>query len=72
MSTPLTYHRYTGADPPLTEEALNVTGDAVLQKLVPGLAPNATDGVTVNPGLTLIVVGADVLAQPKLFVITTR
>ena len=48
-----------------------MSGIDVTQSMVPGFAVIVTDGTTIVPLVTVIVVTADVVEQPLAFAITT-
>ncbi len=71
IGEPFTNHWYAGVAPPLTGEAVNVTGDVVAHKVNPAEEVKLTDGVTTAAALTVTITGAEVAVQPaKLVTIT--
>ena len=57
---PFTLHVYTGAGPPFTAVAVNVTGVPEQEGFSDGLI--VTDGIT--PGITVTVIGLEVAGVP--------
>jgi hypothetical protein len=69
---PFILHRYVGALPPLTGEAVKVTGEPVQEVTLVGVMVTAGATAVVIVTVTALLVAVGVVAQLALLVITTE